>query len=129
MHGARLKFLRVVLAVLGLPLALGAHPMGNFSVSHYSRLYFKEGAISLAWELLTTAENDGGLGFDPNDLWVTVYKDDDKATELWRKIAGLPEDRIQRLGRNGDFSVPVRSRATAAALRRESPLSPGGRSA
>ena len=48
---------------------------GNFSFGDY----FKEGAIRYAWELLTTPEADGGYGFDPNDLWVTVYEDDDEA--------------------------------------------------
>lgn len=72
---------------------------GNFSFGDY----FKEGAIGFAWELLTTPEADGGLGFDPNDLWVTVYKDDDEAIELWKKIAGLPEERIQRLDKDTNY--------------------------
>lgn len=67
---------------------------GNFSFGDY----FKEGAISYAWELLTTSEADGGLGFDPEDLWVTVYEEDDEARAIWRDIIGLPEDRIQSLG-------------------------------
>ena len=49
--------------------------LGNWSFGDY----FKEGAITYAWDLLTTSEADGGLGFDPKDLWVTVYKDDDEA--------------------------------------------------
>ncbi len=72
---------------------------GNFSFGDY----FKEGAISYAWELLTTSEADGGYGFDPKDLWVTVYKDDDESIQLWRKIAGLPEDRIQRLDKDTNY--------------------------
>lgn len=72
---------------------------GNFSFGDY----FKEGAISLAWELLTTPEADGGYGFDPSDLWVTVYKDDDEAIELWKKVAGLPDERIQRLGEDTNY--------------------------
>jgi alanyl-tRNA synthetase len=72
---------------------------GNFSFGDY----FKEGAISLAWELLTTPEADGGYGFDPGDLWVTVYKDDDEAIELWKKVAGLPDERIQRLGEDTNY--------------------------
>ena len=72
---------------------------GNFSFGDY----FKEGAISLAWELLTTPEADGGYGFDPNDLWVTVYEDDDEAIELWKKVAGLPDERIQRLGKGPNY--------------------------
>jgi alanyl-tRNA synthetase len=73
--------------------------LGNWSFGDY----FKEGAISYAWELLTSAERDGGLGFDEKDLWVTVYQDDDEAAELWQKIAGLPVERIQRLGREDNY--------------------------
>lgn len=72
---------------------------GNFSFGDY----FKEGAITFAWELLTTAEAEGGYGFDPSDLWVTVYEDDSEAIELWRRIANLPEERIQRLGKDTNF--------------------------
>jgi len=45
------KLLRIILASLGLPLALGAHPMGNFSVSHYSRLHFKPDALEVTYVL------------------------------------------------------------------------------
>ncbi|TXK17532.1 alanine--tRNA ligase [Homoserinibacter sp. GY 40078] len=72
---------------------------GNFSFGDY----FKEGAISYAWELLTSSESDGGLGFAERDLWVTVYEDDDEAIELWKKVAGLPESRIQRLGKADNY--------------------------
>src|SRR5690554_5436284 len=72
---------------------------GNFSFGDY----FKEGAIEYAWELLTTSESDGGLGFQEKDLWVTVYKDDDEAIELWKKIAGLPDERIQRLDMDTNY--------------------------
>lgn len=72
---------------------------GNFSFGDY----FKEGAIEFAWELLTTAESGGGLGFDESTLWVTVYEDDDEAFALWTKIAGLPESRIQRMGREDNY--------------------------
>ncbi|MCX5045280.1 alanine--tRNA ligase [Aldersonia sp. NBC_00410] len=67
---------------------------GNFSFGDY----FKRGAIELAWTLLTNSVEDGGYGFDPERLWVTVYLDDDEAIELWKEIAGLPEERIQRRG-------------------------------
>ncbi|GAA4190640.1 alanine--tRNA ligase [Microbacterium oryzae] len=73
--------------------------LGNWSFGDY----FKEGAISYAWELLTSSEADGGLGFAERDLWVTVYEDDDEAAALWRKIAGIPAERIQRLGRADNF--------------------------
>ncbi|AYF99119.1 alanine--tRNA ligase [Protaetiibacter intestinalis] len=72
---------------------------GNFSFGDY----FKEGAIGYAWELLTSSEADGGLGFEERDLWVTVYEDDDEAIELWKRVAGLPEHRIQRLGKADNY--------------------------
>jgi alanyl-tRNA synthetase len=68
---------------------------GNFSFGDY----FKEGAIPLAWELLTSVEN--GFGFDPDKLWATVYLDDDEAFDLWRQI--LPGDRIQRRGKEDNY--------------------------
>jgi alanyl-tRNA synthetase len=72
---------------------------GNFSFGDY----FKEGAIGYAWELLTSSEKDGGLGFAERDLWVTVYEDDDEAIDLWTKIAGLPAERIQRRGKEDNY--------------------------
>lgn len=72
---------------------------GNFSFGDY----FKEEAIGYAWELLTSPESAGGYGFDEKDLWVTVYKDDDEAIELWRRIAGLPDERIQRLDKDTNY--------------------------
>jgi len=72
---------------------------GNFSFGDY----FKDGAIQLAWELLTGPVEDGGLGFDPERLWVTVYLDDDEAAEAWHRIAGLPVERIQRLGKKDNY--------------------------
>jgi alanyl-tRNA synthetase len=78
---------------------------GNFSFGDY----FKEGAITHAWSLVTGSRDDGGYGFDPERIWATVYDNDDEAFELWRSIAGLPESRIQR--RDGhdnywDMGVP-----------------------
>ncbi len=72
---------------------------GNFSFGDY----FKEQAIEYAWELLTSSETDGGLAFDEKDLWVTVYEDDDEAVEFWKKTAGLPDERIQRLGMDSNY--------------------------
>lgn len=72
---------------------------GNFSFGDY----FKEQAIAYAWELLTTSESDGGYGFDEKDLWVTVYEDDDEAIEMWKRLAGLPDSRIQRLGKADNY--------------------------
>ncbi len=46
---------------------------------------------------------DGGLGFDPERMWVTVYLDDDEAAQAWARIAGLPAERIQRLGKKDNY--------------------------
>ncbi|KNY06997.1 alanine--tRNA ligase [Microbacterium sp. GCS4] len=73
--------------------------LGNWSFGDY----FKEGAIRYAWELLTSSETDGGLGFDEKDLWVTVYETDDEAEAIWRDIIGLKPERIQRLGRADNY--------------------------
>src|ERR1700712_4136805 len=67
---------------------------GNFSFGDY----FKAEAISYAWELITKSQESGGLGFDPDKIWVTVLHSDDEAAALWANIAGLPEERIQRRG-------------------------------
>lgn len=72
---------------------------GNFSFGDY----FKEQAIEYAWELLTSSESDGGLGFAEKDLWVTVYEDDDEAIAFWKKTAGLPDERIQRRGKEDNY--------------------------
>ncbi len=72
---------------------------GNFSFGDY----FKEGAIALAWELLTKSTSDGGYGFPEDKLWVTVYKDDDEAAEIWHNQIGVPKDRIQRRGMADNF--------------------------
>jgi alanyl-tRNA synthetase len=72
---------------------------GNFSFGDY----FKEQAIEYAWDLLTSSESDGGLGFQEKDLWVTVYKDDDEAIKFWKKTAGLPDERIQRLDMDTNY--------------------------
>ena len=73
--------------------------LGNWSFGDY----FKEGAIRYAWELLTSPEDRGGLAFDPKDLWVTVYEEDDEARELWLRLTDLPEERIQRLGKDTNY--------------------------
>jgi alanyl-tRNA synthetase len=72
---------------------------GNFSFGDY----FKSGAIPHAWELLTNATHDGGYGFDPEKLWVTVYLDDDEAADIWHRDIGLPKERIQRRGMADNF--------------------------
>jgi alanyl-tRNA synthetase len=72
---------------------------GNFSFGDY----FKEGAITSAWELLTNSPADGGFGFEPDRLWATVYLDDDEAHDVWHRVIGLPADRIQRRGKADNF--------------------------
>jgi alanyl-tRNA synthetase len=72
---------------------------GNFSFGDY----FKEGAIALAWELLTRSIDDGGYGFSPEKLWVTVFIDDDEAADIWHKKIGVPLERIQRMGMSDNF--------------------------
>ncbi|WP_432546185.1 alanine--tRNA ligase [Kineococcus sp. SYSU DK004] len=71
---------------------------GNFSFGDY----FKREAIAFAWELLTTPQERGGYGFDPQRLWATVYHDDDEAYALWREI-GMPAERIQRRGKADNY--------------------------
>jgi len=72
---------------------------GNFSFGDY----FKEQAIAYAWELVTTPRDGGGYGLDPERLWVTVYLDDDEAIEIWKRVAGLPDERIVRRGMADNF--------------------------
>jgi alanyl-tRNA synthetase len=72
---------------------------GNFSFGDY----FKEHAIELAWELVTKSVADGGWGFDESKLYPSVYVDDPEAVALWRKITGLPDDRIARLGKSENY--------------------------
>ena len=68
--------------------------LGNFSFGDY----FKDQAIAFAWELLT---KDFGLAKDK--LLVTVYHTDDEAATIWKKVAGLPEDRIIRIATDDNF--------------------------
>ncbi|HEY1133494.1 MAG TPA: alanine--tRNA ligase, partial [Nocardioides sp.] len=72
---------------------------GNFSFGDY----FKEGAITLAWELVTKSVADGGFGFDESLLYPSVYEDDPEAVALWKRITGLPDDRIVRLGKSENY--------------------------
>ena len=72
---------------------------GNFSFGDY----FKEGAIALAWELLTRPIADGGYGFPEDKLWVTVYLDDDEAADIWHQQIGIPKERIQRRDMTDNF--------------------------
>ncbi|MGN1038594.1 MAG: alanine--tRNA ligase [Mailhella sp.] len=68
--------------------------LGNFSFAYY----FKEEAIGFAWKFITEE-----LKLPKDKLYVTIYKDDDQAFELWQKIAGLTPDRIFRMGEKDNF--------------------------
>lgn len=68
--------------------------MGNFSFGDY----FKREAISYAWEFLT-----GVLGLPEEKLYITIFYDDNEAHDLWRKLTGVPEERIIRLGEKDNF--------------------------
>lgn len=72
---------------------------GNFSFGDY----FKEGAIALAWELLTKPIAHGGYGFPEDKLWVTVFHTDDEAADIWHHKMGVPKERIQRRGMADNF--------------------------
>ena len=72
---------------------------GNFSFGDY----FKKEAIAYAWQFLTSSQDQGGLGFDPQDLWVTVYKDDEESIGIWREVADIPLARIQKRGMADNF--------------------------
>lgn len=67
---------------------------GNFCFGDY----FREEAITMAWELSTTSIEEGGYGLDPERIWPTVFETDDEAFELWHKKIGIPRERIQRRG-------------------------------
>ncbi len=68
--------------------------LGNFSFGDY----FKEDAIRWAWQFVTEE-----LGLPKDKLYVTVFREDDEAYELWQKIAGLTPDRITRMGEKDNF--------------------------
>ncbi len=67
--------------------------LGNFSFGDY----FKEQSLTWGWEFITKV-----LGMPEEKLWATVYKDDDEAVEIWKKL-GMPEERIVRLGKEDNF--------------------------
>ena len=68
--------------------------LGNFSFGDY----FKEDAIKFAWEFLTEV-----LKLEKDRLWITVYKDDDEAEEIWKNVIGIDPVRISRLGDEDNF--------------------------
>jgi alanyl-tRNA synthetase len=67
---------------------------GNFSFGDY----FKEGAIELAWDLITKPVADGGFGFEESRLYPSVLVGDEEAIGHWMKVTGLPRERIVQLG-------------------------------
>ena len=68
--------------------------LGNFSFGDY----FKDEAIAYAWELVTKE-----LGLSAEKLLVTVYSEDEEAAAIWKKVAGLPDDRIIRIPTSDNF--------------------------
>lgn len=72
--------------------------LGNFSFGDY----FKKEAIQYAWDYST-----GVIGFPKENIWVSIYENDDEAFGLWKKNIGIPENRIVRLGRKDNFWGPA----------------------
>ena len=72
---------------------------GNFSFGDY----FKREAIAYAWELLTSPLEKGGLGFDPERLWATVYEDDEESIGYWLEETSIPRERIQKRGMKDNY--------------------------
>lgn len=68
--------------------------LGNFSFGDY----FKHEAISWAWEFLTKE-----IGLDPEDLWITVYEDDDEAKDIWINEVGVKPERVVKMGKEDNF--------------------------
>jgi alanyl-tRNA synthetase len=67
---------------------------GNFSFGDY----FKEGAIELAWDLVTKPQAEGGFGLEESRLWPSILHGDDEALHIWMQVTGLPTERIVKLG-------------------------------
>ncbi len=72
--------------------------LGNFSFGDY----FKEEAIKFAWEYSVDV-----LKFEADKIWISIYKDDDEAFEIWNQQIGVPEERIVRLGKKDNFWGPA----------------------
>ncbi len=72
--------------------------LGNFSFGDY----FKKEAIWYAWDYSTNV-----IGFPKEDIWISIYQDDDEAFEIWNKTIGVPAERIVRLGKEDNFWGPA----------------------
>jgi alanyl-tRNA synthetase len=72
--------------------------LGNFSFGDY----FKKEAIEFAWDFSTRV-----IGFPENDIWISIYEDDNEAFEIWNKNIGIPAERIVRLGKKDNFWGPA----------------------
>ncbi len=72
--------------------------LGNFSFGDY----FKKEAIEYAWEYSTKV-----VGFPVEDVWISIFENDDEAFEIWHRRIGLPERKIVRLGREDNFWGPA----------------------
>ena len=68
--------------------------LGNFSFGDY----FKEEAIAFGWEFLVDV-----CGLDPDRMWITIFREDDEALELWQKVVGVPAERIVRMDEEDNF--------------------------
>ena len=68
--------------------------LGNFSFGDY----FKHEAINWAWEFLTQV-----MGFNPDDLWITIYEDDDEAKDIWVNEVGVNPERVVKMGKEDNF--------------------------
>ena len=72
--------------------------LGNFSFGDY----FKEEAITWAWEYVTQV-----LGVPEEKLWVSVYEEDEEAYRIWREVVGVPSSRIVKMGKEDNFWGPA----------------------
>jgi alanyl-tRNA synthetase len=95
--------------------------LGNFSFGDY----FKERAIELAWELITKT-----FALPKDRLLVTVYSEDEDAFKLWKKIAGLPEEKIIKIATSDNYwSIPVLAGRAPRSSMTTGRKSPAGRPA